>query len=612
MRLGYELVKEQLFFRKERRERVHWFIRIRWMAVAGALLGSWGGYLLEPELPILPLNIILLIIILYNIVFHFIWKRLSHFKPDAVRPFVIFAHTQISFDLLSLYSLIFITGGFCSPLLMFSIFHIILSGILLSPMSCFLYAILVISASGSLILLQKLTDLPFQSIFSKSPYFACSLEFPQLVILFLTFASTILITAFLTTSIKLGLRIKAREVLDVSRELDASNAKLTALYEMVKEMGVCSGLQELMDSATRNAARIMGVKGCSIKLLDNQRKVLKFVSAYGLSEDYVARGSIDIEKSPINREIIQGSFYSIGKIEEKDHFQYPEDIRKEGIASMVCLPLRVRKVVLGVFCVYSDVSYYFVESDVEFFSLMTDLTALSIEKLRSELNKAWFLEKAAHQLRSPFNAIYSMLKTMRQGYLGPVSQKQGETLERCEKRIEILGHVIKDLLELGIKRTEAKEATTDLVDSAKVMTALASLFEARALEKGISIIFESDDSIPEIILSKKQVDDIFTNLISNAIKYTPQGGEVRVVLSRERQNRVRFEVCDTGIGIPEEDMSRLFSEFFRAENARAFTEVGTGLGLVIVKEILDQVKGSISVKSKVGEGTCFTCMLPSV
>ncbi len=377
-------------------------------------------------------------------------------------------------------------------------------------------------------------------------------------------------------------------------------------------MDMCSGPQELMDSATRNAARIMGVKGCSIKLLDNQRKILKFASAYGLSEDYVARGSIDIEKSPINRKIIQGSFYSIGKIEEKDYFQYPEDIRKEGIASMACLPLRVQKVVLGVFCVYSNVSYYFGESDVKFFSLMTDLTALSIEKLRNELNKAWFLEKAAHQLRSPFNAIYSMLKTMRQGYLGPVSQKQEETLERCEKRIEILGHVIKDLLELGIKRTEAKGTTTDLVDSAKVMTALVSLFEARAFEKDISIIFESDDSIPEVILSQKQVDDIFTNLISNAIKYTPQGGEVRVVLSRESQNRVRFEVCDTGIGVPEEDMSRLFSEFFRAENARAFTEVGTGLGLVIVKEILDQVKGSISVKSKPGEWTCFTILLPSV
>ena len=366
MELGYGLVKEQPFFQKELRERVYWFIQLRWVAAGVALVGGWAAYFFEPKLPIFPITIIVLFILLYNVIFFLIWLRLKSFEPHEVRPFTIFAHTQITLDLIALYFVIYFTGGIYSPVLIFVIFHIILSGILLSPVSCFVYAILVLLASGGLIALQKSTILPLQPILFRSPLFPYSLEYPGILVLCLILTAAILISAFLITSVKLSLRTKAREVLDVSRELDASNAKLTALYEMVKEMGVCSGLQELLDSATRNAARIMGVKGCSIKLLDDQRKVLKFVSAYGLSEDYVARGSIDIEKSPINREIIQGSFYSIGKIEEKDHFQYPEDIRKEGIASMVCLPLRVRKVVLGVFCVYSNVSYYFVESDVFF------------------------------------------------------------------------------------------------------------------------------------------------------------------------------------------------------------------------------------------------------
>ena len=79
-----------------------------------------------------------------------------------------------------------------------------------------------------------------------------------------------------------------------------------------------------------------------------------------------------------------------------------------------------------------------------------------------------------------------------------------------------------------------------------------------------------------------------------------------------REHLVRFEVSDTGIGIPEEDIPRLFTEFFRAENAKAVSEEGTGLGLAIVKEILDFLGGSISVKSKVGEGTTLTCLLPAV
>ena len=278
---------------------------------------------------------------------------------------------------------------------------------------------------------------------------------------------------------------------------------------------------------------------------------------------------------------------------------------------MVCLPLRVEKMVLGVFCVYSDVINYFGRTDIEFFSLMADLTALSIESLRTDLNKTWFLQKAAHQIRSPFTAIYSMLKVLRKGYLGQVNEKQTETIKRCEKRLEMLGVLINDLLKLGIKRTEAEKKVIQPVDGRKIMQNLSSLFQAHAREKGVDVLFDIDESLPQIMGDEELYDELFTNLISNAIKYTPGGGKVRVTLTKGDHGRVCFEVSDTGIGIPEEEMPRLFSEFFRAENAKTFAEEGTGLGLVIVKEILDLVGGAISVKSKVGEGTLFRCLLPS-
>ena len=461
--------------------------------------------------------------------------------------------------------------------------------------------------------MHKFTILPFQPISFQNLFFPNSLEFHGMLALYLTFTAVILITAFFITSVKLSLKTKGRELLRVFKKPDASTPRLTALYGMVKEMGLSSDLKELMDSATRNAARIMRVKGCSIKLLDDKRKTLKFASTYGLSEDYVSKGSIDIEKNPINRKVIEGSFYAIDKIDEKDYSQYPEDIRKEGIASIVYMPLRVEKMVLGVFCVYSNISYYFADSDVKFFSLMADLTALAIENLKSELDRTWFLQKSAHQLRSPFNAIYSMLKMIRKGYLGPINKEQKKTIERCEKRIEMLGDLIKDLLKLGIKRADIYKTIIQPVDITEIMNALDSLYRTQALEKGVDITFDIEELIPQIMANKKLIDELLTNLISNAIKYTPPGGKVRVSLAKESKDQVRLEVFDTGIGIPEEDMPRLFSEFFRAENAKAFAEEGgTGLGLVIIKEILDRIKGTISVKSKVGEGTCFTCFLPSV
>jgi len=613
---GYELVKQQLFFRKELIERVHWFIRVRWFAVGGAVVGAWVLHLLQPTFPILPFILIAFSIFLYNLIFLTACRRLDASKGQEVRPFTNFAHIQISLDLLALYGMIYLTGGIYSPLLMFVIFHIIIAGLLLPPLACYLYSFSSLLATAALVALVRAGVLPEQPILLQSSLFPNLLlaqqNMKEVMLVFAFFGAAVLITAFLITTIRGSLWAKGQDLLKVSKDLDASNAKLTALYDLVKRMGMCSELQELLDMATRSVASIMGVKGSSIKLLDETRKKLIFSSTYGLSENYLAKGTIDIEKSPINRRIIEGSFVAMGRIDEEDYFQYPEDIKKEGIASMVCLPLRVEKMPLGVFCMYSEISYDFSENDIKFFSLLSDLTALAIETLRGEINKTWFLQKAAHQLRSPFGAIYSLMKVLRKGYLGPVSEQQQDAILRCEKRLEILGTMVNDLLKLGIKRQHQDRGVIQPVNGVKVLRALEELYASPASEKGVTVDFVVDESVPELMADEKLLDELFGNLISNAIKYTPSGGKVRVSLAGERDHRVRFEVSDTGIGIPEEDIPRLFTEFFRAENAKALAEEGTGLGLVIVKEILDFLGGSISVKSKVGEGTTLTCLLPGV
>jgi two-component sensor histidine kinase len=609
MNLGYELVKEQLFFRRELIERVFWFIKLRWVAIGVALVGTWGAHLMGYTLPLVPLNIIFAAIVLYNILFLAIGRWLEPSRHDKLDSFTFFAPAQISLDLLALYLLIYFTGGVGSPFLVFVIFHIILAGMLLPGMSCFIYGICVIVALGGLILSQS-SFLPPQPIPFAGPFFYFGPEYPGL--LFLTFAVAILVPAFLVTCVVTSLRTKGRELLRVSLELDSSNAKLKALYDMVKEMGVQSELQGLMDAATRLAASTMGVKACAIKLLDEQQTTLRFASTYGLSEDYLSKGSIEIDKSPINQRIIQGSFYEIGDIRDGDYFQYPEDIRKEGIASLLCLPLKVEKMILGVFCVYSDESYHFGENDTAFFSLVADLTAIAIENLKADLTKSWFLRKAAHQLRSPLNAIFSMLKLIRNDYLGPLGDKQKEMLGRCERRIVILNDLINDLLELGKRRAEVTKSTLHPVDLRKALAQLVPLYQTRAVDKGLEIEFQIQDTVPHVMGDEELVDELFTNLISNAIKYTPQGGRVEVRLSTEDRGWAQLEVSDTGIGIAEEDVPRLFSEFFRAENAKAFEEQGTGLGLVIVKEILDRLRGTVQLKSKIGKGTCLTCMLPAI
>lgn len=627
MQLGYELIREQLFFRKELIERLPWLIRLRWIAAGAGVAGCAAVYFFRQTLLPLPLALVLFVVLLYNLLFMFIWHYIppfnykndllltdSHvFNVREVQSFSIFAHVQISADLLALFLVIYYSGGIFSPLSHFFIFHIILTGILLPPVSCYIYGLLVFLVMGGLVLLQQWSLVPVHPIWFQNSFFPNEFRLNEIIIRYFTLVTVILVTTFLVTTIKSSLRTKGRELLKLSKALDDSNSKLTALYEMVREMGLCSEPKALMDSATRQAAMIMGVKACSIKLMDEQKRTLRFASTYGLSEDYTkSKEGIDIQKSPINRKIIEGSVCAIGNIEERDYFQYPEDIRKEGIASMICLPLRVDKMVLGVFCVYSDTAHFFTESNVQFFALMSDLTAREIEKLNTQLNRNWFLQKSAHQLRSPMHTVVSMLKILKNGYLGPMNVQQEETIGRCKKRIEMMDSLINDLLRLSVSRSNLSLNALRPVHAQRILMSLSGLFEAQAREKAIEIAFHIDESLPSVMADEKLLDDLFSNLISNAIKYTEPGGRVMVSLARIEEDKIRFEVNDTGIGIPEEATSRLFTEFFRAENAKSHTEAGTGLGLVIVKEILDQLKGTVSVSSRIGEGSTFVCHFPIV
>jgi two-component sensor histidine kinase/uncharacterized protein YigA (DUF484 family) len=613
MELGDELVKEQLFFRKELRERVNWFIQLRWVAAGGILFGSWSAHLQWPTLPVVVLNLIALLVLGYNIVFLLIYRRLAAVQKRRIEVYSLLVHCQVILDFSALYLLIYFTGGLSSPLIIFLILPVILTGILLSPSSCYLYCVSIVMILGGMTVLQILTVLPVQPAVFKSSVFAAGLKFPESIVAPAVFGAALFITAFLVTTLKLSLRTKGRALLQLSKELDVGNAKLTALYAMVKEMQECRELQALMDSATRNAAKIMGVKGCSIKLLDAQREKLRFASTYGLSEKYVkSKAGIDIAQSPINRRIIEGSLSAIGKIDEKDYFQYPEDIRREGIASMICLPLAVEKMVLGVFCVYSAQTYNFTDDDTRFFTLMADLTALAIENLQRETDRDWFLQKSAHQLRSPLSTVHSMLSTLQEGYLGPVSPQQAKNLNRCLKRLRALGDVVNDLLKFTFRRSELHKVVLHPVQAGNILKGLMEPYRMLAAEKKVDIAFDIEEPLPSIQADEKLVDELFVNLIGNAIKYTPPEGMVRVKLDLTEGNRLRFEVSDSGIGIAGEDIPRLFTEFFRAASARAFAEEGTGLGLVVVKEIVDHLKGSVTVKSAPGAGTSFTCRLPVV
>ncbi len=220
--------------------------------------------------------------------------------------------------------------------------------------------------------------------------------------------------------------------------------------------------------------------------------------------------------------------------------------------------------------------------------------------------KRQFIRLVTHDLQAPVSAIENYLKLIQQGYVSP--EDQPEIIAKCLARTQEEIDLLADLLELGhLEVIETFKVTEVQLD--EVLSAVVEGFQNQITQKNIQFEIEVGENIPEVIAAPEQVKSLWRNLISNAIKYTPENGRVSISLKSGEGNIVG-EVSDTGIGIHPEDQERLFSEFFRAKNAKELDNPGTGLGLAIVRRVVEGLGGEIGVQSEPGHGSTFKFTLP--
>lgn len=214
----------------------------------------------------------------------------------------------------------------------------------------------------------------------------------------------------------------------------------------------------------------------------------------------------------------------------------------------------------------------------------------------------------AHELRAPVAAVQSYINLILAGYV--TTDELRPTLFRVQERLDEMLDLIADLLELArLKQSKERPVgEAQLQDMAAVLRKVCDLFRPQAHEKGQNLQVDILDN-PFVIADRSDLEQIWTNLISNAIKYTPEGGRIDVTLQSE-QGSIVGTVADSGIGIADDDRQRLFEDFFRTDEAKESGEIGTGLGLSIVKQTLESYGGEISVASRLGHGSRFTFILP--
>jgi signal transduction histidine kinase/ActR/RegA family two-component response regulator len=223
--------------------------------------------------------------------------------------------------------------------------------------------------------------------------------------------------------------------------------------------------------------------------------------------------------------------------------------------------------------------------------------------------KTDFMSRMSHDIRTPMNAVLGMTHLAKEE--PDLSPRVSEYLEKIEGAGEYLLGLINDILDMTKLSSGAVVFKEECVDIREVKDSLTEMFGAQLMEKGITL--QCDFSGVEdcyVIADRMRMKQIFSNLIGNALKFSAEGATIRWTCSTTRlganQLRVTNVISDEGCGMSEEFLKRMFEPFEQEENAMSQSEMGTGLGLSIVKNLVEQLRGTIEVNSKLGEGTTFT------
>ena len=597
--------------------RAFWQIRLRWAVAPLMVAGVFAGQTLGFELRAAPILLIALGSLLYNGVFAWIysrWERELAADPRLERRVVVL---EVLADYTAMLLLVHLTGGASSPLALFLLFHVIVGAVQFSPGTAHLFAALAAAGLWAIHGLDLAGWLPSHGLaFRGQPLHQVDRP-EQATVYLLVLTATLFLTATMVSRIMRQLRGHVAELDAASAELADLNARLNGLYAMVRAIGAERHLAPKLETVARELAHVTDVPAAAVKLLSEDGKTLRYVAAYGLPSELVAKTVIRLDQSPLNRRILDGETLVHGRIGGDPAQQHKSELAPLGFRSAVLAPLRVGSRVIGTLGVYAPTADRFSDLDSDFLRLAADLVALAIEDAQANeaiehlmTERTQFMLKAAHNLRAPLSAGLSMLELIAGGLLGPVTPAQADHLQRIDERLRALDRAIGQMLTIARTRDVSREIPDVVVDLADLARETERTFRDEADRKGIAFAVTVEPGLPVVASGVDLLQELMENLVSNAIKYTPSGGDVRVRFERGEPGEVRIRVRDTGIGIPVREQGRLFQEFFRAANAKQHSPAGTGLGLALVKQTVDRHSGRIRIDSAEGQGTSVTIDLP--
>ncbi len=589
-----------------------WLIRLRWVAVSGIFLFATCLSLFGPHLlPIRMLYRICLLIVFYNFVFFISFRNKTRSSGKGIKPF--FLHLQVFLDWIALVSIILLTGGVFSPLITFFVLHIIINSMIFPPRQCCINTVLSLTVLGAVFFLTKNT-LYVPEITSWIGISISNLNYKTIIFIFTIYGFILLAATFLATSIMARFRQRETDIRLLSQQLQESLVRMEILYEATKAMVSNPDINSIFNIIVMETAKVMRAKGSVLRLTQQADDELVTCAHFGLSDTYLKKGPVKKNTGIFPKK--PDDILIVDDVSSDPRIVYSGEGIKEGIKSIISVPLVYRDEIIGDIRIYFGEPRQFDLAEISFLRIFASGAASMIVSARTwealeEKNKEniFLAHKLSHDLRAPVVSVQSLLSTMAEGYAGDISESQIEILNRCIKKLKQLAALIKNILNLAESQGPHHDQSLVEVNLDELANDTIQLMQVLFKQKKIAVRYTPP---PEPIYFMEVPGDfqrIFSNLLENALQYTPVGEKVEMSVHEEKHN-ILITVKDSGIGIEPDKLEEIFREFYRSKRAREFVNDGTGLGLSTVKNIVKRYNGFIHVESTPGQETSFLISLP--
>ncbi|MBU1912479.1 MAG: HAMP domain-containing histidine kinase [Candidatus Omnitrophica bacterium] len=425
-------------------------------------------------------------------------------------------------------------------------------------------------------------------------------------------------------------------------ELDKKITGLYTLHELGKEISSTFNIENLFGLINQPFVLKLGFSKLLIMLKNDASGMLATKSSTGYSEAEIKTIESELNKRKFINALFKKEQSVIVNRENESIGQEYNLLDILNVESFITAPIIVKDEPVG-FILMGNASVYgkTIEGDSELLSILAGQIGIAIEntklytelfgshkelerrvaertqeleKLNEELKnlnkmKSDFISAVSHELRTPLTSIKGYASILMAGKLGDVLPAQKERLEKIDKHSNSLVHLINNLLDIA--RIESGKIQMEIKDISikEILDSIVDIITPQVKEKNISLKVTSNIKFDKIKADQVQLERALLNLLSNAVKFTPEKGRVLIDI-QEKDDDIQFSIEDTGIGIPSQDIPKVFQEFFRADNALDQKIKGSGLGLSLVKKIVEAHKGKIWFNTELGKGTRFTFTLP--